>query len=111
MNKRKRMKSVLWLACIFLLTGCTLKSQNSTVTMEQTDLQKEEIIFDSLDTAIVLAVERENEIIQFQNIETGKLYSLSWNGATFFYDKYNQPITNQQIKVGDVVEKIGRAHV
>lgn len=60
-------------------------------------------LYDSEDTAIVVKKNTQDGTIQLQNIQTGKRYTLSYDGTTKLYDKYEQAISMSQIKLGSIV--------
>ncbi len=60
-------------------------------------------MYDSEDTAIVVKKDTEASAIQFQNLETGKKYTLNYDGATHIYDKYEQALSLEQVKPGSIV--------
>ena len=47
-------------------------------------------IYDSADTAIVISRDEEKKTMTFQNLETGKQYTLYYDGTTAIRDKYDQ---------------------
>lgn len=59
--------------------------------------------YDSEDTAIVLYKNAEESTIQFQNLATGKRYTLQYDGATEICDKYGEAMSLQQIEPGSIV--------
>ena len=80
-----------------------------TDTQESTQAQVTGIItttpgiYDSQDTALVVQKDTENMTIQFQNLATGKRYTLTYDGATQLMDKYDQPVALGQIQEGSIV--------
>jgi len=60
--------------------------------------------FDSADTAVVVEKDDENSSITFQNMQIGKQYTLTYNGATTIFDKHNETMSMAQIKEGDIVD-------
>lgn len=60
--------------------------------------------YDSADTAVVVEKDDENSAITFQNMQLGKQYTLTYNGATTIYDKHNETMSMAQIHVGDIVD-------
>lgn len=61
-------------------------------------------IYDSADTAIVVSRDETNKLMTFQNLETGKQYTLHYDGTTAIRDKYDQEISINQITDGCVVD-------
>ncbi|MCR5210774.1 MAG: PEGA domain-containing protein [Lachnospiraceae bacterium] len=60
--------------------------------------------YDSTDTAVVVRKDTEASRITFLNIELGKCYTLDYDGATSYADKYGQGIALAQVDVGEVVD-------
>ena len=60
--------------------------------------------YDSTDTAVVVKKDTEASKITFLNIELGKCYTLDYDGATSYSDKYGQGIALAQVDVGEVVD-------
>ena len=91
-----------------LLGGCSFMEPGAD---EQQNTQAEvtglitatQGIYDSQDTALVIRKDTENMTIQLQNLETGKRYTLGYDGATQLLDKYDQPVALGQIQEGSIV--------
>ncbi len=60
--------------------------------------------YDSMDTAVVVKKDTENSTIQFMTLAIGKYYTLSYDGATTFADKYGNALSLAQVREGDVVD-------
>ncbi|MBO5474097.1 MAG: PEGA domain-containing protein [Lachnospiraceae bacterium] len=60
--------------------------------------------YDSADTAVVMSVDMDNSSVTFMNMDTGKQYTLYYNGTTYVTDKHDGPMTVSQLKAGDVVD-------
>lgn len=60
--------------------------------------------YDSADTAVVLRVNSAEGTITFWNLAVNKSYTLNYDGATSFSDRYGQPMTLSQIREGDIVD-------
>ena len=59
--------------------------------------------FDSEDTAVITGIDSENGTISFRTLAIYKYYTLSYDGATSYFDKYDQPISLSQLSEGDIV--------
>lgn len=59
--------------------------------------------YDSRDTAIVISKNTEASTITFKNMELGRYYTLNYDGATAYYDKYGQALSLEQVRVGEIV--------
>ncbi len=94
-----------------VITGCTSQASNIGLARENdqdvigTDFVVAEAgSYDSADTAVVLSTDQEGRSITFMNIETGKQYTLTFDGTTYVMDRFESPMTMSQIKQGDIVD-------
>ena len=94
-----------------LITGCTSQAYNIGMAKDKennvvdTGFSVSTVgSYDSADTAVVMAVDQENSCVVFMNMDTGKQYTLYYDGTTYVTDKYDGPMTISQIRVGDVVD-------
>lgn len=105
--------TAVWMAGVFLLTGCAFRGAGKTDT--QTDIavdNKEQVTaappqtagYDSVDTAIVIRYDTEEKTISLRNLETGRQYTLAYDGTTRLSDKNGQVLTMAQIKAGELVD-------
>ena len=111
---RRISKTVTALSLLALvLTGCTSEANNIGNAMEKGG--KTNVVdtgftlstvgsFDSADTAVVLSTDLNNKAVSFINMDTGKQYTLYYDGTTYVQDKYDSPMTISQIEAGDVVD-------
>ena len=94
-----------------LITGCTSQAYNIGMAKDK----ENNIVdtgftvstvgsYDSADTAVVMEVDQSNNCVVFMNMETGRQYTLYYDGTTYVTDKYDGPMTISQIKAGDVVD-------
>lgn len=60
--------------------------------------------YDSVDTAIVVKKDTEAKTISFRNLETGRQYTLSYDGTSILTDRNDQPLSMEQIAPGDIVD-------
>lgn len=113
----KKVNAVLWciliLSCITLVGGFLLTKSVKKETVESTQVSNESDTgfavmeagsYDSADTAVVVEKDKENSTVTFQNMQLGKQYTLSFNGATQISDKHNESMSMEQIAAGDVVD-------
>ena len=109
---RKKIKtviqsSVLLGAMVCLLGGCNFLDpggiQETTEAVHTGVVTVTPGMYDSEDTAIVVQKDTEASTIQFQNVATGKRYTLNYDGATQIYDKYDQALSLQQVEPGCIV--------
>ena len=59
--------------------------------------------YDSQDTAIVVNINDKNQTMQLKTLSINKYYTLNYDGATTFNDKYGQSIALSQVCEGDIV--------
>lgn len=60
--------------------------------------------YDSADTAILVARNTKESTVTFLNLDLGRRYTLSMDGATRLYDKYGDAVSMDQIAIGDIVD-------
>ncbi len=94
-----------------LITGCTSQAYNIGMAKDK----ENNIVdtgftvstvgsYDSADTAVVMEVDQKNNCVIFMNMDTGRQYTLYYDGTTYVTDKYDGPMTISQIRAGDVVD-------
>lgn len=91
---------------VCLLGGCTFfaGADNQEVTMiapEVVALSSD--IYDSEDTALLVQKDTKNKTLQLQNVQTGKRYTLNYDGTTAIWDKYDQALSMAQVKPGSIL--------
>ena len=96
---------------VLLITGCTSQAFNIGMAKDKehnvvdTGFSVSSVgSYDSADTAVVMAVDQENSSVIFMNMDTGRQYTLYYDGTTYVTDKYDGPMTISQIRAGDVVD-------
>ncbi|MBE5877653.1 MAG: PEGA domain-containing protein [Lachnospiraceae bacterium] len=93
------------LAC--MLGGCAGVNSGETVQSASASdigfVTMKPGLYDSEDTAIVVKKNAKEGTVQLQNLQTGKRYTLSYDGTTKLYDKYEQAVSMSQIKPGSIV--------
>ena len=102
----------IWTVCLLLLmlSGCTSETTMQGSTAEPTQPEQSAFVapspgdYDSVDTAIVVKKDTENRTISLRNLETGRQYTLSYNGTSVLTDRNDQPLSMEQIAIGDLVE-------
>ena len=105
--KKAVQSSLLLGAMVCLLGGCSFLDpggiQETTEAVHTGVVNVTPGMYDSEDTAIVLQKDTEDSTIQFQNLATGKRYTLHYDGATEIYDKYGEAMSLQQMEPGCIV--------
>ncbi len=96
-----------------LLTGCTSEASSISSAKNKADgadavdtgfIMSTVGSYDSADTAVVLMTDETNKAVVLINMETGKQYTLYYDGTTYVKDKHDGPMTISQIQAGDVVD-------
>ncbi len=115
MKKKIRTKNqikcaALWMAGVLLLTGCARQDGDAHFTGAGAGEQESALSapqarnYDSVDTAIVIRYDTEEKTISLRNLETGRQYTLAYDGTTVLYDKNGQAVTMGQLKQGELVD-------
>lgn len=60
--------------------------------------------YDSIDTAVLVKKDTTNMKLTFLNLELGKYYTLNYDGATTYKDRYDQAQSLAQVAEGSVVD-------
>ena len=92
-----------------MLQGCSANKQTLAEAMSESDdtgfVVTKAGMYDSVDNeAVILGRDAENKTITFLCLELGKRYTLNYDGATKFYDKYDSAMTVEQVEVGSIVD-------
>lgn len=94
-----------------LITGCTSQASNIGMAKDNGGSAVDTGFtvttvgsYDSADTAVVVSSDLDNKSVTFMNMNTGKQYTLYYDGTTYIEDKYGSPMTISQIRAGDVVD-------
>lgn len=103
-RKKQIITGIAGLFCVLLLTSCA--GREDTVEEENTTgfIAAETGVFDSADTAVVVDVDTESKTVTLKNMEIKRQYTLSYDGTTFFYDKYGTVISATQLQKGEIVD-------
>ena len=108
-----RISKALTVITIFALlaTGCTSQAYNIGMAKDKehrvidTGFSASTVgSYDSADTAVVMTVDQDNSGIIFMNMDTGRQYTLYYDGTTYVTDKYDGPMSISQLRAGDVVD-------
>ena len=107
MNKRRKKHFVTGIACLFclfFLASCA-KQENTEAEPNTTGFVAAQTgVYDSADTAVVAELDMEEKTITLKNMDIKRQYTLSYDGTTFFYDKYGTVISVTQLQKGEVVD-------
>lgn len=98
-------KGLLLLAFAQVLTACAMAAPEAVPQKEDTGfVVASPGVYDSADTAVVINVDTENQAISLKNMEVNRQYTLDYDGASFFYDKYGKTLSASQLKAGEIVD-------
>ncbi len=105
---RRRLLTMVFVGMIAgMLGACSFMSPEETIQSASVSdsgfVTMKPGLYDSEDTAIVVKKNIEESTVQLQNMKTGKRYTLSYDGTTKLYDKYEQAVSMSQVKTGSIV--------
>ncbi len=108
MKRKYRLWAVL--LTVFMLSGCASQQPLQEDTPAPTQAAQNSAYtapvpgdYDSEDTAIVVQKDTDARTISFRNLATGRQYTLSYNGTSVLTDKNSQPLSMEQVAIGDIV--------
>lgn len=107
MGKQRRKRVIAGVACLFgllFLASCGTPENTEEQPKATGFVAADTGVYDSADTAVVVKVNREEGAITFKNMEVKRQYTLSFDGTTFFYDKYGTVISVTQLQAGEIVD-------
>lgn len=105
--------AVMGLLCMLALWGCASRQDDTAPPPTQSQenggsdtgfLLTGPGSYDSADTAVVTRIDDAEKTITFYNYEVSKKYTLHYDGATGYADKYGQAMSLAQIREGDIVD-------
>lgn len=89
----------------FLLVGCNRNENSQTQANKDTGFVAAVAgNYDSADTAVLVSKNTKEQTATFLNLTLGRTYTLSYDGATFYADKYGQALSLEQITPGEMVD-------
>lgn len=100
------------LLCMLALWGCASRPDDAAPPSQSQENGGNDTGFmltgpgsyDSADTAVVTHINTEEKTITFYNYRVSKKYTLHYDGATGYADKYGQAMSLAQIREGDIVD-------
>ena len=111
MHRRITQAAAVVMLLALLITGCTSQASNIGIAKDKTNNVVDTGFsvspvgsYDSADTAVVVSVDSQNSGVTFMNMESGRQYTLYYDGTTYVKDKYSGPMSMSQIKAGDIVD-------
>ena len=109
-GKRSLSIFILMIVMSVLFAGCDEPSDSA-----RSDTGKEVTVsqyvpktgtYDSFDTAVIAHISKNAKEVTFYNYSLGRLYTLSYTGATVLRDRFGIALSMAQLNVGDMVDKI-----
>lgn len=111
MHRRMIQAAAVVMMLAALMTGCTSQASNIGIAKDKKDNVVDTGFsvstvgsYDSADTAVVMAVDPQNNAVTLMNMNAGRQYTLYYDGTTYVEDKYGGPMAISQIQEGDVVD-------
>lgn len=101
-RRNRRIYSIIFLLGLLCLTACGKQE-----TEEEKDIGFVPAVtgvFDSADTAVVAEIDMDEKTVTLKNMDKKRQYTLSYDGTTFFYDKYGKVISITQLQKGEIVD-------
>ena len=107
MGKQRRKQYITGILCLiglFLLTSCARQESVEEEPDTTGFVAAQTGVYDSADTAVVAEIDMEGKTITLKNMDIKRQYTLTYDGTTFFYDKYGTVISVTQLQKGEVVD-------
>lgn len=101
-RRNRRIYSIIFLLGLLCLTACGKQE-----TEEEKDtgfVPAVTGVFDSADTAVVAEIDMDKKTVTLKNMDKKRQYTLSYDGTTFFYDKYGKLISITQLQKGEIAD-------
>lgn len=107
-DKKNYLKMNILLAIVLILAlglvACGLNTNNTNSSDNTASNMYTLGNYDSADTAVVIRKDVANSTVTFMTLSIYKKYTLNYDGATTFYDKYGQALSLAQVREGDIVD-------
>lgn len=101
-RRNRRIYSIIFLLGLLCLTAC---GKQETAEEKDTGFVPAVTgVFDSADTAVVAEIDMDEKTVTLKNMDKKRQYTLSYDGTTFFYDKYGKVISITQLQKGEIVD-------
>lgn len=111
MHKRVSQAVTVVMIMAMLISGCSSEASNIGLAKDKENNAIDTGFtvttvgsYDSADTAVIMSIDSDNSCVSFMNMDTGKQYTLYYDGATYIKDKHDGPMTISQLRAGDVVD-------
>lgn len=90
--------------CLLFLVSCGPRENVKEEQGETGFVAAKTGVYDSADTAVVAEIDRDGKSVTLKNMDVKRQYTLSYDGTTYFYDKYGTVISDAQLKKGEIVD-------
>lgn len=101
-RRNRRIYSIIFLLGLLCLTACG--KQEAEEEKDTGFVPAVTGIFDSADTAVVAEIDMDEKTVTLKNMDKKRQYTLSYDGTTFFYDKYGKLISITQLQKGEIAD-------
>lgn len=101
-RRNRRIYSIIFLLGLLCLTACG--KQEMEEEKDTGFVPAVTGVFDSADTAVVAEIDMDEKTVTLKNMDKMRQYTLSYDGTTFFYDKYGKVISITQLQKGEIVD-------
>jgi len=98
---------ILNILTVFLLAGCGENEVTAPPVSDQREVSAAQDISDRQradDTAVFVSCDADEKTVRLVNKENGRIYEVSYNELTEFYDKYGKVSVPELFNAGDVVD-------
>jgi len=103
-RKKQTVIGILVLFCLLFSVSCGRQKETEEEADDTGFVAADTGVFDSADTAVVADIDMDEKSITLKNMDKKRQYTLSYDGTTFFYDKYGKVISVTQLPKGEVVD-------
>ncbi len=103
-DNRKRYTKLLLIMLLLLLGVFAACTSKPVVQKQEPEPDVPQVYSSYEDTAILVASDEEQKSLTFQNIETGRRYTLYYDGVTEFEDKYGTAMAAIQLKNASIAD-------
>lgn len=103
-KKRNIAAAAAGVICLLLLVSCGRNEAPEAKPEETGFVAAQTGVYDSADTAVVAEIDRDGKSVTLKNMDVNRQYTLTYDGTTFFYDKYGTVISDAQLQKGEIVD-------
>ena len=105
MIKRTYLFIIIIILSMIVFTSCQKSNKtNATISVNTGFIPAKAGMYDCADTAVIAGINSKEKSITFYNIVMNRNYTLSYDGTSKLSDKYQNSMSMEQIKPGDIVD-------